>query len=136
MAERLARVGPLRRAARHSARASAAPRTSRRATRASRRSSTGALQACASAALGEPVVAFKDKLNYKQPGGAGYSTHQDLVAYPGVERVVSILVAIDDCRVESGCLWLADGVDEVLPVDDRGVVRADVAPRSTGSRPS
>jgi Phytanoyl-CoA dioxygenase (PhyH) len=88
---------------------------------------SGVLQACAEAALGEPAVAFKDKLNYKQPGGAGYSTHQDLVAYPGVERVVSILVAIDDCRVESGCLWLANGVREVLPVDGRGVVRADIA---------
>jgi hypothetical protein len=87
----------------------------------------GVLQSCAQAALGEPVVAFKDKLNYKQPGGAGYRTHQDIVAYPGVDRVVSILVAVDDCRVESGCLWLADGVEEVLPVDERGVVRADAA---------
>ncbi len=87
----------------------------------------GTLQARATEALGEPAVAFKDKLNYKQAGGAGYSTHQDLVAYPGVERVVSILVAIDDCLVESGCLWLADGVHEVLPVDERGVVRADAA---------
>jgi len=88
---------------------------------------TGALQSSAEAALGEPAVAFKDKLNYKQPGGAGYSTHQDLLAYPGVERVVSILIAIDDCRVELGCLWLADGVNEILPVDDRGVVLADAA---------
>jgi Phytanoyl-CoA dioxygenase (PhyH) len=87
----------------------------------------GALQSCAAAALGEPVVAFKDKLNYKQPGGAGYSTHQDLLAYPGVERVVSILIAIDDCHVESGCLWLAEGVNEVLPVDERGVVLAEAA---------
>jgi hypothetical protein len=87
----------------------------------------GALHACAATALDEPAVAFKDKLNYKQPGGAGYSTHQDQLAYPGVDRVVSVLVAIDDCRVESGCLWLADGVTQLLPVDDRGVVRANVA---------
>jgi hypothetical protein len=87
----------------------------------------GPLKACAEAALDEPAVAFKDKLNYKQPGGAGYSTHQDQLAYPGVDRVASILVAIDDCRVESGCLWLADGVTELLPVDDRGVVREEVA---------
>ena len=85
----------------------------------------GVLQACAADAMGEPVVAFKDKLNFKQPGGAGYSTHQDKVAYPGVDRVVSILVAVDDCRVESGCLWMAAGVTEVLPVDERGVVRAE-----------
>ena len=87
----------------------------------------GALQARASEALGEPAVAFKDKLNYKQPGGAGFGVHQDKVAYPGAGRVASILVAIDDCTVESGCLWLAGGVREVLPVDDRGVVRRDVA---------
>jgi Phytanoyl-CoA dioxygenase (PhyH) len=86
-----------------------------------------ALLACAVAALDEPAVAFKDKLNYKQPGGAGYSTHQDQLAYPGVDRVVSVLVAIDDCRVESGCLWLAAGVSDLLPVDERGVVRAEVA---------
>jgi len=87
---------------------------------------SGVLQERASAALGEPAVAFKDKLNYKQPGGAGFGVHQDKAAYPGVDRVMSILVAIDDCRVESGCLWLADGVREVLPTDERGVVRDDV----------
>jgi hypothetical protein len=87
----------------------------------------GPLADCAADALGEPVTAFKDKINYKQPGGAGFSTHQDKLAYPGVERVMSILVAIDDCSLESGCLFLAGGVDEVLPVDERGVVRDDVA---------
>jgi ectoine hydroxylase-related dioxygenase (phytanoyl-CoA dioxygenase family) len=87
----------------------------------------GPLAECAARALGEPVNAFKDKLNYKQPGGAGFSPHQDKVAYPGVERVMSILVAIDDCRVESGCLWLTSGVNEVLPVDDRGVVHPDAS---------
>ena len=53
---------------------------------------TGSLADCAAGALGEPVVAFKDKLNYKQPGGAGFSPHQDKVAYPGVERVMSAAV--------------------------------------------
>jgi len=87
----------------------------------------GPLRDCAADAMGEPVAAFKDKVNYKQPGGAGFSPHQDKVAYPGVRRVMSILLAVDDCSVESGCLWIAGGVEEVLPVDDRGVVRADVA---------
>jgi hypothetical protein len=87
----------------------------------------GALRDVASRAIGEPVVAFKDKINYKQPGGAGFRPHQDRVAYPGVTRVMSILVAIDACSTESGCLWLAGGVSEVLATDDRGVVRDDVA---------
>lgn len=75
----------------------------------------------------EPMVAFKDKINYKQPGGAGFSPHQDLPAYPGAGSVVSVLVAIDECSETSGCLWVADEADSVLPVDDRGVVRGDVA---------
>src|SRR5439155_500878 len=41
--------------------------------------------------------------------------------------VMSILVALDECTTESGCLWLAGGVDEVLATDDRGVVREDIA---------
>jgi hypothetical protein len=86
----------------------------------------GPLQAIASERLGEAAVAFKDKINYKQPGGAGFRPHQDAVAYPGVGRVVSLLLALDDCTLDSGCLWLAGGVDQVLPVDDRGVVRDDV----------
>ena len=65
-------------------------------------------------------------MNYKQPGGAGFSPHQDRLAYPGVDRVMSILLAIDDCSRAARCLWLATDVDELLPVDDRGVVRADI----------
>ena len=87
----------------------------------------GPIRDCASDVAGEPVTAFKDKVNYKQPGGAGFRPHQDKVAYPGAGRVMSILLAIDDCTVESGCLWIAGDVDEVLAIDDRGVVRADVA---------
>lgn len=87
----------------------------------------GRLRDIASAALGEPATAFKDKVNYKQPGGAGFSPHQDRRAYPGVEQVVSLLVAVDECSTASGCLWLADGVDSLLPTDERGVVREEAA---------
>jgi len=87
----------------------------------------GPLLRLAEAYFGAPAEAFKDKVNYKQPGGAGFSPHQDVLAYPGADEVVSILVAVDECTTASGCLWLADGVDRVLPTDDRGVVRADVA---------
>jgi hypothetical protein len=87
----------------------------------------GPLSALAAAELGGVVVDFKDKLNYKQPGGAGFSPHQDLLAYPGVSRVVSVLLAIDECTTSSGCVWVAPAVDEPLPVDDRGVVAPQVA---------
>jgi ectoine hydroxylase-related dioxygenase (phytanoyl-CoA dioxygenase family) len=87
----------------------------------------GPFREVATGALGEPASAFKDKINYKHPGGAGFRPHQDRLAYPGVARVLSILVAIDECTTESGCLWLAEGGDEPLSTDDRGVVRDDVA---------
>jgi hypothetical protein len=86
----------------------------------------GALAATAASAFGDEVVDFKDKINYKQPGGAGFSPHQDLAAYPGASHVMSILVAIDECTTTSGCVWFAPGVDELLAVDTRGVVLPDV----------
>jgi len=87
----------------------------------------GTLRRLADEALGVDVVAFKDKLNYKQPGGAGFSPHQDVLAYPGAVDIMSVLVAVDECTTDSGCLWVADGIEERLPTDDRGVVRPDVA---------
>jgi hypothetical protein len=87
----------------------------------------GPLHHVAEAELGVDTVAFKDKINFKQPGGAGFSPHQDLAAYPGASRVMSVLLAIDACTLESGCLWIAAGVDELLPTDARGVVAPDVA---------
>jgi 2-aminoethylphosphonate dioxygenase len=86
----------------------------------------GDLGSLAASLLGTGVVDFKDKINYKQPGGAGFSPHQDLPAYPGATRVVSLLVAIDECTMDSGCLWMADGVDHLLPTDERGVVEKHI----------
>src|ERR1041385_8101757 len=56
----------------------------------------GVLRDRATTALGEPAVAFKDKLNYKQPGGAGFGVHQDKVAYPGAGRAASDSGPIDE----------------------------------------
>lgn len=87
----------------------------------------GELRALADGWLRTASAAFKDKLNYKQPGGAGFGPHQDVLAYPGARRVVSILLAVDECSIDSGCLWVADGGGQVLPTDARGVIVADVA---------
>jgi Phytanoyl-CoA dioxygenase (PhyH) len=86
----------------------------------------GPLEEIASKALADVAADFKDKINYKHPGGGGFSPHQDLTAYPGVSEVVSILLAIDECTLASGCLWLATEVDEQLPTDDRGVILEEV----------
>jgi Phytanoyl-CoA dioxygenase (PhyH) len=87
----------------------------------------GALTDTAGALLGEPAVLYKDKLNYKLPGGAGYSPHQDAPAYRFVELHVSCMVAIDDATGSNGCLEVVSGAhDRLWPTDDTGCITAEV----------
>lgn len=89
---------------------------------------SGALVDVAGALLGEPAVLYKDKLNYKLPGGAGYAAHQDAPAYRFVDVHVSCMVAIDDADEANGCLEVVSGAhDRLWPTDDAGCIRADVA---------
>jgi hypothetical protein len=88
---------------------------------------TGPMLGIASALLGEAAVLYKEKINYKLPGGAGYSPHQDAPAYPFIDAHVSCMVAVDDATVENGCLEVVSGAHaEVLPTDARGCIRDDV----------
>lgn len=63
------------------------------------------------ALLGEPGVLFKEKVNFKLPGGGGFEPHQDI--QPGWDEYapyfLSVLVTIDDSTIENGCLELAAG---------------------------
>jgi hypothetical protein len=88
---------------------------------------SGPLLEVAGALLGEPAVLYKEKVNYKLAGGAGYAPHQDAPAYPMIDVHVSALVAIDDATEGNGCLEVVSGCfDEILPLDGRGCVAADV----------
>jgi ectoine hydroxylase-related dioxygenase (phytanoyl-CoA dioxygenase family) len=83
--------------------------------------------ATASALLGEPAVLYKEKINYKLPGGAGYAPHQDAPAYRFVDTHVSCMVAVDDALMDNGCLEVVSGCHaELLPTDAAGCVRPDV----------
>ena len=87
----------------------------------------GEMLATAGALLGEPAVLYKEKVNYKLPGGAGYSPHQDAPAYPFIDSHVSCMVAVDDATVANGCLEVVPGMHhEVLPADHSGCIRRDV----------
>lgn len=87
----------------------------------------GPMLADASALLGEPAVLYKEKVNYKLPGGAGYAPHQDAPAYPFIATHVSCMVAVDDAHVGNGCLEVVSGMHhELLATDDVGCVRADL----------
>jgi hypothetical protein len=61
--------------------------------------------------FGEEAVLFKDKINFKMPGGDGFKAHQDVQA--GWDRYaklhITVLVSIDPSTPENGCLELAPG---------------------------
>lgn len=87
----------------------------------------GNLPAIAGDLLGEPAVLYKEKINHKLPGGAGYAPHQDAPAYPFVDRHVSAMVAIDDATVGNGTLEVVEGAhDRLLPLDERGCIAPGV----------
>ena len=71
----------------------------------------GALSAWAAALLGGPVVLFKDKINFKMPGGPGFTPHQDQAA--GWSRYAPLfltaMVSLDATTLANGCLELAAG---------------------------
>ncbi len=61
--------------------------------------------------FGEPAVLFKDKINYKLPGGDGFKPHQDQQAgwSAYADLFITALVSIDQATVENGCLELCPG---------------------------
>lgn len=88
---------------------------------------TGPMLDDASALLGEPAVLYKEKVNYKLVGGAGYSPHQDAPAYPFLDQHVSCMVAVDDATEANGCLEVVTGAHaELLPTDEKGCIHPDV----------
>lgn len=59
-----------------------------------------------SALMGEPAVLYKEKINFKLPGGAGYGAHQDTPAFGTFGHTVHItmMVPVDDAHPDNGCL--------------------------------
>ena len=69
------------------------------------------LQEITSQLFGDDAVLFKDKINFKMPGGDGFKAHQDVQA--GWDRYaklhITALVSIDPSTIENGCLEMASG---------------------------
>ena len=71
----------------------------------------GAIIHWTSALMGGPVTLFKDKINFKMPGGPGFTAHQDQQA--GWSRYapifVTAMVTLDPTTLENGCLEMVPG---------------------------
>ncbi len=61
--------------------------------------------------LGEEATLFKEKINFKMPGGDGFKPHQDSQAGwdAYADFFISVLVSIDESTVENGCLQMVAG---------------------------
>jgi hypothetical protein len=82
---------------------------------------------------GEPVVLFKDKINFKLSGGAGFAPHQDAPAYVdfGVGHHLTLMAPADAFTEDNGCLEVSrwDSRHETLPQNPDGTLRDGVMER-------
>jgi hypothetical protein len=90
----------------------------------------GALTRWTAALMGGPAVLFKDKINFKMPGGPGFKAHQDQQAGWGryAPIFVTAMVTIDPATLENGCLEMVPGRhkegligEEWNPLDETGL---------------
>jgi hypothetical protein len=84
--------------------------------------------------FGEPGILFKDKINFKLPGGDGFKAHQDVQAgwddYASLH--ITAMVAIDETTPENGSLEFLPGAHR------RGLLGEKWAPLTdadTGNQP-
>lgn len=79
----------------------------------------GTLTTYLSSFLGEPYVLFKDKINFKWPGGGAFPPHQDFPAFEffGPREHVTAMVCIDAATMENGCLQIAKKWKETFADD-------------------
>jgi ectoine hydroxylase-related dioxygenase (phytanoyl-CoA dioxygenase family) len=73
---------------------------------------------CVSQLFGEPAVLFKDKINFKLPGGDGFKAHQDVQAgWDTYARLhITAMLSIDGTTLENGCLEMAAGQHRRGPI--------------------
>ena len=79
--------------------------------------------------FGEPVVVYKEKINYKFPGGGGYAAHQDAPAYDFVKEHITCSIPVDPATVENGCLFFSPELHRqgLISPDGRGCIEESVA---------
>ena len=94
---------------------------------------TGKVLDVVSELMAEPAVLYKEKINYKYPGGGGYAAHQDAPAYEFVNFHITCLISVDPATQESGCLYFAPGRHQegFIALDEKGCVSPETAAAMT-----
>ena len=100
----------------------------------------GRLMETVSRLFGEQAILFKEKINFKMPGGAGFKAHQDQQAgwSTYAPLFITALVGIDASTLENGCLEVAPGWhkqgllgEEWKPLDDQRIAEVGLKPVPT-----
>jgi hypothetical protein len=96
-----------------------------------------ALRGSVSDLLGEPAVLFKDKINFKLPGGDGFKPHQDQQAgwSAYADLFVTAMVSIDETTLDNGCLELCAGHHTRGLIGQEWTPLTDDDMRRLGARP-
>jgi ectoine hydroxylase-related dioxygenase (phytanoyl-CoA dioxygenase family) len=81
--------------------------------------------------MGEPAMLFKEKINFKLPGGNGFLPHQDAPAFTsfGQKFHITLMVSIDASNPENGCLQMAPAMHDkgMLPTAPDATVDSEYA---------
>jgi hypothetical protein len=76
--------------------------------------------------MGEPAVLFKEKVNFKLPGGNGFLAHQDAPAFTSFDQTyhITMMVSVDASNPENGCLEMVPGWHDrgMLPQNPDGTL--------------
>jgi len=85
--------------------------------------------------VGEKCALYKEKINWKAPGGAGWVAHQDAPAYPEVPWNVTVAIAIDPMNKQTGGLSFCDEKihkeKSYYAINDDGVIDPTAANKLT-----
>jgi hypothetical protein len=59
--------------------------------------------------MGESAILYKEKINFKLPGGKGFTHHQDAPAFTTFNQKyhITMMVALDPSTIQNGCLEVA-----------------------------
>ena len=95
------------------------------------------LRGSVSRLFGEPAVLFKDKINFKLPGGDGFKPHQDQQAgwSAYADLFITAMVSIDATTAENGCLELCAGHHTRGLIGEEWKPLTDEDMRRLGGRP-
>ena len=66
---------------------------------------------CVEDLFGKKAILFKEKINFKKPGGGGFRPHQDQISRweTYAKNFMNVLISTDDTTIENGCLELTPG---------------------------